>query len=642
MTDAQTQTPTSEQRLADGHAAWFDGKPHQALACFSEAVALLPEDASPDLAVRAKGDLALCLRETGDVAAALALYPELERLCLAGGLDVTKILRQWAIALEVARDFAAARRLLNRIRPTDRSARMDRLYWNHAMGLLNWSEGRLGDARAHLAAATAALPRKRQEAARVLAVLGNDALLSLYLGDTMRAYRLVQRMRDIRAAVSSVPVASESSLVIAQASLARARGDFAQEAEILRQGLDLIERTDPEEWLHKLDLASRFAEAATRAGAPGSAIPWLQTLCDTAPFDMAWVGLTTLAQLQVDAGDAEAATGNIQHLLAVMAGAGGVEVEAEVLATLADLAHLRGRRDAAIVLGKMSLRYMAELIHRLDHDTLVTVLAANDRHVTRIGGHLRSAGRFQEAVLLDDLVNRIRHYALVRRDDASDALAFQPLPFDRLETRLEADWSVWRQELFALRDAGCRDDLMCRAGEVLEALLGFETTTGLAYRAPLLPPPPRPGCVQVSLVPAGTECELQYQWSDRMERVRLGVNPADLFDRVAGLREALCDPQAWREPAARLYRWIIGPIEAELDSIDCLLVEASGLLGRIPMAVLHDGRVCLGPRVPITYVLNVERRAHDPASGRGILHASAFRTDPPCATDSAPFGWSGL
>ena len=121
---SSTRPQTSEDLLTQGNAAWFEGKPQKALACFTSAVALLPDDAALELILRAKSNLALCLRETGDVAAALQLYPELERLCIQGQLDVTQILRQWAIALEVSRDFGAARRLLERITPTDSSTSM--------------------------------------------------------------------------------------------------------------------------------------------------------------------------------------------------------------------------------------------------------------------------------------------------------------------------------------------------------------------------------------------------------------------------------------------------------------------------------------------------------------------------------------
>ena len=624
---SSTRPQTSEDLLTQGNAAWFEGKPQKALACFTSAVALLPDDAALELILRAKSNLALCLRETGDVAAALQLYPELERLCIQGQLDVTQILRQWAIALEVSRDFGAARRLLERITPTDSSTSMDRLYWNHAMGLLNWSEGRLSDARTHLAAATAALPRKRQDAARVLAVLGNDALLSLYLGDGARAYRLVQRMLDIRGSVDSVPIASESSLVIVRAALARARGAFAEEADILRQGLDWIEQNDPEEWLHKLDLAGRLGDAALRAGTPGTAIPKLKTLCETAPFDLAWVGLVTLAQLQAEAGHSADASRSVVHLLANTSGAGAVEVEAEILATIAGLAHLQGRSDAAIVLGKMSLKYLAELIQSLDRDTLAAVLDVNDRFVKRIAAHLRGAGRFQEAVLLDDLTDRIRHYALVRKDAASEALAFQPLPFDRAERHLEANWATWRRELLAMREADRRDDLLARAQEVLDVLLSFKTTTGLVHRKPLLPPP-GPGRIRISLVPVGTDCELQCQFSDGMRRFRIGMTPAALFEEVAILRDAVTDPVAWRRPAADLYRKIIGPFGPELDKAECLEIDASGILGRIPMALLCDQSACLAQRLPIVHVLNVQAKPHRRTSGCTIAHAAPFGTGP--------------
>jgi len=99
----------AERFFAKGQAQWAEGKPTQALQSFRDAVAALSPDAPDQFVVDVTGALALALRESGDLDAALAHYPDLEARCEAAGLDARKIRRQWAIALEQKRDFAGAR-----------------------------------------------------------------------------------------------------------------------------------------------------------------------------------------------------------------------------------------------------------------------------------------------------------------------------------------------------------------------------------------------------------------------------------------------------------------------------------------------------------------------------------------------------
>lgn len=624
----------AEDCLTKATALWFQGRPHQALGLYADAVAALPPDAAAHIKARVKSEYALCLRAVGQVDAALAIYQELDALCSDAGLDATDILRQWAIAWELKGDFGRARRLYERITPGAETPRQDRLKWQHAMGLLNWSEGRLTEAATNLAAATAEMATDPEEAANQLAVLGNDALLSLYLGNTARAYRLADRMMEIRQAVEFIPLASAANLATLRAALAQRRGDHAQEAQILKDAVDWLTQHDPDEWMQKLDLVGQFAAAAQRAGQGEAALPYLAELCDAVPVEMAWVGDLMLSQLQVELGDCDGAKRSATRLLASEIAKGTPERETEIVAVLAGLAHLAERTDAAIFLGKLALKYLVQLIQSLSTEEARHAIAQSHQLLGQTITHLRSAGRFHEAVVLDDLFARVRRAALLLQKPALQVLEFQPIPFDRAERQAEADWMRWRQELAALREVGDPDPGLQRSGQVIGALLDFTTTSGLAHRETLLPPPD-PGCLRISFIPAGDGCELQYQWPDRILNVRIALSPAAFFDAIATLREAVADPAAWRHPAAMLYRHILGPVAGDLDGLDYLEIDASGALGRIPIGLLSDGATCLAQRVAIRYVIAANPVTPAASSRHGLAHCAALPsgvlTDSPSA-----------
>ncbi len=629
---------SAEDYLNKANALWFQGQPRQALEFYELAVAALPEDASEALIVNVKSAYALCLCDVGNFNLAFELYPQLEKLCEQGNLDKTMVLRQWAKAFEQVGHFGSARQTYEKIPPNDQTSSGDRLKWEHAMGLLNWREGRLTEAAENLAAATASLPSDPVEASKVLAVLGNDALLSLDLGNAPRAYRLVDQMLDIRAAVEDIPLPSEVNLFKVRAALARQRGDHKRETEILKDGVSLVEQRDPDEWMRRLDLVSEYVAASQRAGPSKEARDYLAELCRAAPFSVAWIGSFMLAQLQIDVADFDGARESIETVLASFVGAGAAESEVEVISMLAALAHQAGRGDAAIFLGKLALKYLAEIAHSFDSDELRKIVEAGDKLVAQTTGLLHEAGRYEEAQSLDHLFDRVRRYALVMRKPATSALAFQPIPFDRLEQRGEQDWLAARQQLVASREAGNHEETRALAAKTIKRLLAFETASGLADRTIAIAAP-RGRNLRLSFVPSGEVCQLHYLWSDRAIEHQIDMAPSSFFSLVADLRSAISDRDAWREPAGRLYELLIDPIEAELDDIECLEIDASGILGRIPMNVLTKGERCVVQRVAIKYVVNAEPTAIDPEPRQGLVHLAAFSSGPlavrPAAFDKA-------
>jgi CHAT domain-containing protein len=106
--------------------------------------------------------------------------------------------------------------------------------------------------------------------------------------------------------------------------------------------------------------------------------------------------------------------------------------------------------------------------------------------------------------------------------------------------------------------------------------------------------------------------ELILSIGGRLERFEARVGAEKLERTVNLFRQGLVDPgsEAYLDPAARLYEWLIAPAEHVLDSksVDTLIVLPSGLLASIPFAALRDGDGFL-----------VERRAIAVAPGLSLI-----------------------
>ena len=60
----------------------------------------------------------------------------------------------------------------------------------------------------------------------------------------------------IRSKVDAIPLSSEVNLIKVRAALARHRGDRAEEAAILRGGMELVEDRTKDDCMQRLDLAA--------------------------------------------------------------------------------------------------------------------------------------------------------------------------------------------------------------------------------------------------------------------------------------------------------------------------------------------------------------------------------------------------
>jgi CHAT domain-containing protein len=629
---------TWQDALRDGHAYWRVARPATALAAYRRALELLPPDAPATHRIEVGQPLALALCETADFAAALAQYQVLHDLACNAGLDRSAILRQWGKALEQTGDFAAARAKYDRGTPTAATTPLDRLKWHHGVGLLNWRDGRLTEAREHLAAAVALMPKHHAVASQLLAVLGNDALLSLELGDVARAMRLAGRMLEIRAAVDATTLSNEVNLARVRAALEQRRGNWPEAAAILRAGIALLEDRAPDEWMRRLDLANDYVAAVLEAGAghgpQREAITYLSALGNAAPEEVAWIACFMLARLQIAAGDAAAAREELAFVLASFIGTGSAAGEVEIVIELARLLALIGNAAAAILLGKLVLTYLAEIAHAFEGMARRKVVEAGDEITRQTARLLRAAGRYEEALAIEALLQRVQRHALLLRTGTAGQQAAgggTVVPLDGAERRAELGWLAMRKEIAQRREAGERDAALRLARQAMAAFERFETSAGMARR-PALAQAPAGRTLRLGLLPQGAACTVQYRWADRTRVHRIEVSEKALFGLIAELRQAVADPEAWRSPAARLHTHLIAPVADELVAADCLEIDASGALGRVPFCLLGSTGQSLSQQVAIRYVLDAPPLQLGTTGGaagrRGLLHATGFATGP--------------
>lgn len=611
-----------EALFRKANALWFQGDPVAAMEVYAEALA---PDAPIASRVKIESAYCLCLCEVGQVGDALERYPLLHRLCDENGLDATSVLRQWAKALEQNGDFRAARKTYQRVAPDTDTQSIEVLKWHHAFGLLNWRDGRLTEACEHLRAATELFPKDTKAGSEVLAVLGNDALLSLELGDVARAFRLAERMQEIHSAIGEVPLSSEVNAVRVRAALAKRQGDVARQSEILQDGLARLEARVPDDWMRRLDLANDYVAAALETAPSGNAAAYLETLVDAAPGEVAWIGRFMLARLQIRGGDLDKAKTNLADVLASFIGTGTPQSEVEIVMELAALAARTNGESASIVLSKLALKHLAEIAQAFDGNALQQVVAAGAQTAEMTVDHLEAAGRFEEAQVLKTLSERITRRALVLRLATSEVPGVDLVPFDLAERAAVTEWEQARHDIRALREAGELIAARDLSVKTIDTLLGFtETMTPVQVRviAPLR------GNLRLNVVPSAEKCVVHYHWANRAMSSEIEVTSKEFTKTVADLRNAVTDRDAWEEPAARLYDHLIGPIENELADVACLEIDTSSLARRIPFAMLSDGARCLVQKVRIKYVLPPAPAAQTGEARSGLAHFSAFGSGP--------------
>lgn len=611
--------------LTSARALWFEGKPEEALVYFERAVAALSDEVPAPVRIDAQSGYCLCLCEVGQLEKALGLYPDIYRQCGDLGVSDVAVLRQWAKALEQSGDFKAARLTYEKVPPDDQTDPMDRLKWHHAVGLLNWRDGRLSAAQENLAQAVANMPKDPKQAADVLAVLGNDALLALEVGHTARAFRLAQRMHQIYETADRVSLSNEINFVKLRAALARESGDMAQVAAIFRAALDLVEERASQDWMRKLDLANEYVMAVLQDGPDAQATAYLQNLCTAAPAGVAWIGRFLLARVQIQAGDHVSARENLTEVMAALLGSGSPESEISIVLEVANLFNLLGHRSAAIFFGKLTLGYLDEMARTLDTIERPILLREGRDILHQTVVVLQASARFEEALALQRVFDRVQHTAHMTHVPHIDS-ASMPLSGD--ETLAKDIWLTGRQQIARMREEGQREAARARVVALLDDVMRLDAPAEGRDLGPHLALPVGQN-VRIAILCTDDLCDLHVAFADGARTFRLNVTPAALFLWIAELREAVADGSAWQDPAARLYQILLRPISDRLTKGTCLEVDASGVLGRIPFNLLLDAKTCLAETVTIRYVVDAgpPLRA-DPSGRKGLIHFAAFQSGP--------------
>lgn len=613
---------TSEALFAAGNAQWHAGRPQRALKLYCAAArALCPQSPVPHK-VDVMGGLALALCETGRFSEALAVYPGIRDFCEAESCRAERILRQWAKALEQTNDLARAREVYGAAEPDDRTSDDDRCKWHHALGLLEWRDGRLQAARKHLEAATACLPKDDAGLVPLLGMLGNDALLSLELGDIGRAMRLMDRMLAVRGRAGKLTLSNEILTLKIEAALAARRNDPLAGIARIKAGMALLERRAPDDWMRRLDMANEYVTAAQGTVCETEAIADLQAMTDAAPDEVSWVSRFLLARLRIGAGETGQARNDLEAVFAAVIGSGSPESEIELFFETVRLTDQEGQTDATILLGKMALTFLLAFAPGLDHDALTQILRVGAEVSALSSQALRSAARFEEAQAIEALSERVtRRVALMQRADGVTDFR-DPVPLTPGEEAAIAEWLAARQEIATARaDAGMRTarDISARALTALLTYSGAEET----HQGLELPRPQQASTLRLGLVAQGADYLARFVTSEG-DRFAFPTDAATLNRLIGELRSAVDDPQDWVAPAEKVYRILIAPVAHLLDTRKHIEIDATSVLGRVPIGLLHDGGPLLSERVTIRYVMPTIPRDRKVQARSGTLHCAGF------------------
>ncbi|WGW03628.1 CHAT domain-containing protein [Tropicibacter oceani] len=633
--DRRSPRIRAEELSEQGRALWHQGNPAAALICFTEADRLIA--GKQDVPLRLRLDIganrALCLAQTGDYGAADARYAKLARLCADEQAPCTTVLRQWAKVKEETGQFDQARALYARVPPGADDPDEDHLTWHHAMGILNWRQGRLAEARADFAAAVKALPKDPQNALGRLAVLGNDALLSWELGDDWRATRLAEQMQDIRRSAEKTTLSDEIILLRVAAMRARRAGDTTGEVAQWQAGRAMLLEHAPNDIARRLDLTGELIEALQRNGAQQAAIALLQAeVADLAAIagDFAWMARFLLARQQIAAADPGALDEARQNLCLVMAAYLGLtppEAEVELIIELARLADAGGQGDAAILFGKMALNGLAALAHGHDGVQLRAILTAGKHIADSVVARLIDKGRFSEAEALSRLEDRVRFRALLRRDRAIASDPPAPVPLLPHEIRATNAWAASRETLRDSRNNGDTGAARTIARQMLDRVLAA-TAPPPAKPAPQAPLAPAPGVVRLRFTMGASQGFATCVDAAGEVTRALACDRATVNRLIAELRTQTDTADAWQDPARRLNDALIAPFAAQLDGATRLEIDAAGPYAYVPFCLLHDGARCL---VETVQICNAAPDLPPPSGdrpGKGLVHLAALPDGP--------------
>ena len=130
-------------------------------------------------------------------------------------------------------------------------------------------------------------------------------------------------------------------------------------------------------------------------------------------------------------------------------------------------------------------------------------------------------------------------------------------------------------------------------------------------------------------------------------RRRVDVTAADLNRVIGDYRHLLRLPTRNAKPTAqRLYQWVIGHLQADLDALDIqtIVYSPDGALRYIPLAALYDGDQWLAERYAITHITNhsTSDLSHIPIANPRILAGACATCSFTHTVGDQPYPFSDL
>lgn len=575
-----------------GNEHWEDRRPDLALDHFEKAYRLLRDwaDADSEKVVESASNYALCLLAVGNVLAAEKTFAKGVETAKNAKISARRILRQWALSKEHLNLFVEARALYERAQPTDADAPGEHLAWHHAMGGINWREGRLSEAQRNYERALSNLPDDPKQAAAVLPVLGNAALLSWELGEDARAMRLAEQMHDVvDGAKDSLDLKGTINLMRVNAMRARRRGDTKSEIAIWTEGHNILCGTTPDAWSLRLDIVDELVSALKRGERLGDAVRMVSAERDAmleTEFPYAWLLHLILASLFNHIGETANARQSLLLVIEDFVGEADPQAELPILSELARIARAEGKTDAAIFLGKLALSHLTNLTRGLNTSEIQKVVVEGQQLADASIELLNQRGRFDEAAQLARLEARTRYLAHVSRDPRNPTEIKDPVPKLTFETTAEKDWMHTRDRLVEMRRAENPKALRAAANEALEALLSFELPDPDTASPARAAGPSSDRAARLTFTSDANTVVVNVERKDRSRHVRIATSAPDINRATADLILAIGDREAWHGPAKALYQSLIAPFEQDLSDCDILEIDATGPLSHIPFAVL--------------------------------------------------------
>jgi CHAT domain-containing protein len=624
--DARERRTIAVQANQLGNEHWKSGRPDLALEHFETAYCLLNDwkGANQEKAVESASNYALCLLAVGDIPAAERIFAKGVELAEAANISARRILRQWAYSKEHMNLFVEARALYERAQPRKEDAPLEHLAWHHAMGGINWREGRLSEARSNYEFAKSNLPDDPEEAATVLPVLGNTALLFWELGEDAKAMRLAEKMHDIvDRAKNNLDMKGTVNLMRVNATRAKRRGDLKSEIAIWNECHRIVRETTPNAWSLRLDIVDELVSALKRGEQFDDAIRLVVAERDAmlgGEFPYVWLLHLILASLFNQIGEIAKARASMLLVIADFVGEAEPKTELPILSLLAQVAQAENRPDAAIFIGKLALAHLAVVTGGLETSEIHKVIIEGQQISDATIELLNQKGRFDEAAALTRLEARIRYLAHVNRDPRNPVEIEQPVPQREFERAAEKDWMRARGRLVDARRSGNSAALNIAAKETLEVLLSVTEPSAKNTAPAVVAEPPSVHTMRLTLTSDTNTVSAFAESHVSSRHIRIYTSAPDINRATADLIFAINDKHAWRDPAKFLYQSIVAPFEQDLLDCNVLEIDAAGSLSRIPFALLASTGRLLCQRFAIINLISAAGSRHGNKQSSKLVH----------------------